>query len=312
MHASGSSTIRPVDLPALLARHLGRVADSAVVMIDGEVIHAGPDAGVRRDVMSCSKAATCTVAGLLVGEGRMTPDDEVTRWVDAAPPGATVRHFLTMTSGHNARGGTYPPGAETDGSTTPLDAAPPLFPPGMMWHYHDDALRLFGVALGRVLENETIADFFRRQFADPVGMGGWSWGEFHANGLGTDPASELTLDAHQLARFGDAWRTNAGGLLDPAWIAEATRVQTAHLPPYTGEFYRHLDAGDVFGFLWRSNATGHFPALPRDAFYINGYHHNRLYVVPSWRTTIARTGFDGGLGDDEAGWPRLFEAMATA
>lgn len=81
--------------------------DALVVLHDGRVVAEwyGPEMAPARThlLMSVSKSITSTLAGVLIGEGALLPDDEVTTYVEefvgTAFEGSTVQHLLDMRAG---------------------------------------------------------------------------------------------------------------------------------------------------------------------------------------------------------------------
>ncbi|MEM8874449.1 MAG: serine hydrolase domain-containing protein [Planctomycetota bacterium] len=300
-----------MNIPAALDNlHPSIAPDTVTIVVGGELIHAGPCADERFNIMSVTKAATCTVAGHLVTQGKCTLDDPVAKWIDGFDdryPAVTLRHLLTMTSGYNAKGGTYGVDECSDGAIDFLDAADPVFDPGTMWHYHDDALRLLTVALPNI-GGESLDAMLRKivpTFTD------FEWIDYHGNGRGNDAGSGILTSARALSDFGRYWCAGASGV-DPVFVADATRPQSAHLPEYRGPLYRGLggsDGGAAMGYLWRSNSNGCFPALPPDAFWISGWNHNRLFVVPSKQLVVTRTGADGYIDNTIGKWDAFFAAL---
>ncbi|MEL7238596.1 MAG: serine hydrolase domain-containing protein [Planctomycetota bacterium] len=296
----------------------GKPAERSVVIARGnDELFADEDADLAIDVMSCTKSFTVTAAGLLVDAGKCMLDTKAADYLDFLRDdyaGVTIRHLLTMTSGYNAVGGTYGQqvdGNWTDGSTTFDQPAAPLFEPGTMWHYHDDAIRTLGLLLNTIA-GENIDDLYRREVGDVIGLD-FNWGSYHGGPIQPDSGSGVICSARDVVKHCRLW-LNRGKhddrqLLSEAFVEQATSLQTKGIPPYEGPFFRGLDGASRFGFMWRTNAGGDLPALPRDAFWISGWNHNRLFVAPSLDLIVTRTGIDGYVGDDLAKWNTAFETL---
>jgi CubicO group peptidase (beta-lactamase class C family) len=125
-----------------------------VVVRDGRLIWAGTDAEEVHGVWSCTKSFTSPALGLLIDDGKCRLDTAAREFLPALAgsyPGATLRHFASMTSGYRAIGD-EPRGGYTHGpSPTPFCPNPrPLFtPPGSHYAYWDPAMNQFANALTR-------------------------------------------------------------------------------------------------------------------------------------------------------------------
>ncbi len=305
-------------------------ARSLALVKEGRLVWAGDEAGATYNCFSVSKAVTCTVAGVLHRQGKLDldcPAAEALPFLQDLYPAVTARHLLTMTSGYNAHGGRYgvaidgldrepnrptlAGGGLSDGSMTPLDPVKPLFAPGTHFHYHDDAMRLLGALLA-ALAGEPIDRLFARIVAEPIGLDGWFWDAYLANGLGPDAASGFFTNALGLAKLGQLWLDGGRGLFASEWHRLATTPQVDHLPQYDGPLFRGLAVGGVFGFCWRSNAGRRtFAHLPGDAFWISGWNHIKLFAAPSIGLVIARLGFDGAVPNDDARWDEAFACLLS-
>jgi CubicO group peptidase (beta-lactamase class C family) len=304
-------------------------ARSTVLIRDGGLVRAGDEAGATYNLFSVTKTVACTLALILVRDGRLDldrPAADLVPVLHGLYPALTPRHLLTMTSGYDARGGRYgvpvdgpdhepgrpvlDGGGLSDGSLTPLDPADPLFEPGTMFHYHDDGQRLLG-AVVRAVAGEPLEVLFEREVAGVIGMRGWWWDQYLSNGLGADAASGFFTNALELAKFGQFWLEGGRGLLPAELVRTATSPRSAHLPHYRGPRFRGLAVGGVFGMAWRSNVSGHFAHLPADAFWASGWNHIKLFVVPSQRLVVARLGFDGAVPDDDAKWDGAFAELGV-
>ncbi|MDL2284604.1 beta-lactamase family protein [Oxalobacter sp. OttesenSCG-928-P03] len=149
----------------------GRIAGTVIlVSYDGQLVYhraagfADPEkkALMKEDAIfrlaSVSKAFTSMAAGALIEQGKLNPDDPVSKWLpdfrpktaDGKTPVITVRHLMTHTAGLDYRffqpkDGPYHKANVSDGlerSDITLDenirriaSAPLLFEPGTAWHY---------------------------------------------------------------------------------------------------------------------------------------------------------------------------------
>ena len=108
-----SQSVDPEKLNAAikyLEKHAGSNGVRRMVVVrNGRMIWTGPEANVRQGVWSISKAFTSTAQGLLIEDGKCTLDtlakDYNPRDLAELYPTVTLRHFATMTSGYDGKGG---------------------------------------------------------------------------------------------------------------------------------------------------------------------------------------------------------------
>jgi CubicO group peptidase (beta-lactamase class C family) len=259
---------------------------TTVVTRRGRLIWAGPEGRLPVNVRSGTKVITSTVFGLLIEDG--------------------LCHLDTR--------------AISDGSATPWVPNPPVFsPPGSQFHYHDDAMRMFGQVL-QTLSGITLDGIFRGRIAERIGIRQYFWPEYLANEAGNDPASSFVVSAEDLTRVGllylsgGSW--NGVQLINPGYAAEATRSQTGGVSRYTGPVYRGVYTTENYGFGWwiQESGEGDFsiPNLPPGSFFASGFSHNRMYVIPEWDMVITRTGDNGIPHDHRQVWGDFFRALSRA
>jgi D-alanyl-D-alanine carboxypeptidase len=130
-------------------------------------------------VASQTKAFTGNLILQLVGEGKVSLDDHISKWVAGVPNGdqITIRQLLNMTSGLGA--GFLSSEANiaklSNGGCTEADvlaagaSQPPVAPPGTKWVYSNYGYDL----LGRVVElvtGENIASAIEQRIVKPLGL----------------------------------------------------------------------------------------------------------------------------------------------
>jgi CubicO group peptidase (beta-lactamase class C family) len=320
------------DALRFLAEHTGKDATHETVVIRrGFQIWRGDRADRMHGVWSVTKSFTSACLGLLVADGKCTPDTPAAQAVPALAEhygGVTLRHFATMTSGYRAAGD-EPRGSYVHGpSPTPFDPSPqPLFaPPGSKYAYWDSAMNMFALVLTR-LAGEPLEDLFRRRVAEPIGMNAsqWDWGDFGpvgggpvVNGGSGNANRHVRITPTELARLGHlylnrgAW--NGRQVLPAAWVDEATRVHVAADLPWAQPESK-IDGRGVYGLNWWINGAGpdgkrRWPDAPPRTFCAAGFNNNRCFVVPEWEMVVVRMGLDGDA--DEAGWNGFFARLAKA
>ena len=196
-------------------------------------------------VYSLSKSFTATAVGLLVDEGRVSLDDPV---LDLLPRGdlppavdvperyrrLTLRHCLTMATGHDVDAWTMPMDTAAqqpapDGSDPVLAAilaAPPEHEPGTAWAYNQVATYLVAGAV-RGATGSSVLSLLRERLLgdlDPVGAPEVRW---HRTATGRELGfsgihigTEAILGLAQLHLDAGTW--DGRQLLSPEWVATAT------------------------------------------------------------------------------------------
>ena len=299
-----------------------------VVVVNGRIIFKGDNVDHVHGVWSVTKSFTSTAMGLLVADGKCTPDTLAKDHVPAMAaryPRVTLRHFATMTSGYRAVGD-EPKGSYTHGpSDTPFQPGAPLFAPGERYAYWDAAMNQFALVLTRIA-GEPIEELFRRRVAEPIGMDakGWDWGDFGevdglvVNGGSGNQNRHMKISALQMARFGHLWLnrgTWAGKrVIDEKWIDAATRVAVPAELSW-GHPQSKIDGRGVYGMNWWVNGVKPdgmriWPAAPPGTFAAAGFNNNHCFVIPEWKMVVVRLGLDGNVGDEV--WRTFFVHMREA
>jgi CubicO group peptidase (beta-lactamase class C family) len=218
---------------------------SVMVLRRGAVIAEGwwaPYAsGLRHQLFSVSKSVTSAAVGLAVGEGRFGYDDAV---IDLLPEDAptepddhlramTVRHLLTMSTGHDAESlpHTFRHGP---GWARSILARPVPYRPGTHFLYDTGATYLLSAIVQRTT-GERLSDYLRPRLFAPLGIVDPPWersdDDVDTGGYG------LSLTTEELARFTELLRRrgewHGRQLLDPAWVDQASAFQVDNDRPET-------------------------------------------------------------------------------
>ena len=283
---------------AALKRVVGDDGVSGTIVVqNGYLLWSGDRIDEKRPIWSCTKSFLSTCLGLLWDDGKLAPDDLVSKYLPEVAkdyPAVTLRHLATFTSGVNLKSGE-------------LDPLAPDYAPGAAMHYSAQS-DLLALALTRVA-GESLSDLFKRRVANPIGMdpAGWEWknlGErdgLVVNGGSGFPASGLHMTAQNLARFG--WLYANGGewdgrqLVSKRYIAAATiPLVDAQIPLHDAKGWYHVLPGR-YGLNWWVNGVGAkgkrlWPSVPASAFAAQGNRNNICIVVPEWKLVLVRTGLD--------------------
>jgi CubicO group peptidase (beta-lactamase class C family) len=157
---------------------------------------------------SLGKQFTSALVVMLAEEGRLGPDDPITRWFPEAGErwkAITVRHLLTHTSG-------IPDYADstldyrrdyTEDDLVHLAEGMPLgFPPGTRWSYSNTGYVLLGVIIHRVT-GTFYGDLLRERIFRPLGM----------------RTARIISEADIVPNRADGYRLERGTLENQEWVA---------------------------------------------------------------------------------------------
>jgi len=281
---------------------------TVTVIRHGHVVLEATWAPYERDdphaMYSVSKSFTSMAVGLAIHEGLLSLDDRVVDLIpDAAPAtisqhlGAlTVRHLLTMSTGHAAE----PDWSASEGWARAILAADLEFPPGTHWVYNTAATYLLSEIVQR-RTGERLRDYLTPRLFAPLGIGTPWWLQ---SPTGTDAGGfGLMIRAEELAAFGQLllqrgrWR--GVQLIPAAWVDLATSAQISN--------------GDRASGRWDQQGYGfQFWRCPDGAYRGDGAFGQYVIVLPEQDAVVAIT---GGLPDmlqpPAAIWQQLLPAFDT-
>lgn len=265
---------------------------SVMIVRHGHVIAEGwwaPYSADRNHVLySLSKSFTSTAAGFAVAEGKLSIDDEVTKFFpEDTPPNASnnlkamrVRDLLTMSTGHQDE----PPvsAAEVCAKSFLAHAVPHL--PGTHFKYNTAATFMQSAIVQKVT-GQTALDYLRPRLFAPLGIEHPVWdSNFQGISLG---GYGLRVRTEDIARFGQFYlqkgRWHGKQLLPAEWIEMATSKQVSN------GSNPNSDWNQGYGFqFWRCR---------HNAYRGDGAFGQYCVVMPDQDAVIAIT---GGTGDMQA------------
>jgi CubicO group peptidase (beta-lactamase class C family) len=195
---------------------------------------------VASDVWSLSKSFTSTAVGLVITEGRLALTDRVVDLLPEEVPAEvperlarlTVRHLLTMTTGHATE--SLP---DDERPTEPRWAqrilAQPLdFEPGTHFQYNSGATYLLS-AIVQSVTGMPLLEYLRPRLFEPLGIHNPTW---LRSPQGVDAGGwGLSIRTEDIAKFGQLYlqrgQWDGESLIPSDWIAEATRRQVSNGDP---------------------------------------------------------------------------------
>ncbi|WP_454691643.1 serine hydrolase domain-containing protein [Achromobacter aloeverae] len=281
---------------------------------DGAVIAEGwwaPYApGLRHMLHSSVKSFVGTGIGLAVDRGLLALDAKVADFFpEHVPPDApaslhrmTVRHLLTMTSGH----GSGISGGEWRRLTTSWIAdffkEPMVYEPGERFVYCSGCSYMLAAILQKVT-GERVRDWMAPRFFEPLGIEDLAW-DVGPDGVNTggNGIRAKTSDLLKLALVhmqGGQWQGQQ--LLSPAWTAAATGAQIEDIVIGHFDGKRYADPGapgaekrEGYGFQWWRG--------PDNTFTASGLFGQHAIAFPDHNAVIA---FTGGIAPREKRVHRL-------
>jgi CubicO group peptidase (beta-lactamase class C family) len=202
----------------------------------------GPD--VSAEVWSVSKSFTSTAIGLAIAERRLALTDRVIDLLPGEAPAEiddhlahlTVRHLLTMTTGHAAE--SLPEDERTIASrwAQHILAEPLEFEPGTHFQYNSGASYLLS-AIVQSLTGATLLDYLTPRLFEPLDIPTPGW-LVSPQGINTGGWG-LSLRTEDIAKFGQLYllrgQWNGARLVPAEWIDEATRRQVSNGDPHEAD-----------------------------------------------------------------------------
>ena len=271
---------------------------SLLVVKDGKLIFERYGAGASRDsnyeLYSVTKSVTSMVAGMLIGQGKVSLDDSVATTLAAWRPDlradfadkrkVELRHVLSMSSGlhydfkpkddpiYYAAPDRLKLAAETN----------PKVAPGSEFEY-TDINPILAAAMLSAAAHEPVERYAQANLFGPLGMKHAVWERADRSGL-VSAGWGLRLRALDMAKIGmlvlDHGRWQGRQIVPGPWIAQMTSPGVA---PYFGYYW------------WINNIVASEPEF--DAM---GFKGQFITVLPRRNTVIVMTSVmsvDGGLRD---------------
>jgi CubicO group peptidase (beta-lactamase class C family) len=267
---------------------------------------------------SLTKSVISTLIGILVREGRLSPDQPapIASWrgPDDHRHAITIDNLLRQNSGLDID--------ETGSGFDPVsrmlmlepdmagfaEALPLAATPGSRWRYTSGNY----IILSRILRDavggnaDAVPRFARQELFDPLGMRGVTL-EFDATGTPIG-STFMFATARDWARLGMLYLDD--GIVDGHRILPEAWVQYVTLPT--------TDSWYGYGAGWWTSLTstgrdGKGTSLPPGAFFANRRLGQFVIVVPSERLVVVRLGLtqQAGLGDDGSIAPLLSDVITA-
>lgn len=260
---------------------------------------------VAHELYSISKSVTAIAVGIAIDEGLLQLDDRIVDlFTDECPStisdnlaAMTVRHLLTMTSGH--REDTMPrlrrEGAQWVNS---ILAEPVDYRPGTHYVYDSGASYLLSAALQSVT-GERLLDYLTPRLFGPLGIVGATWGQCPAGidygGFGLSMTTEAVAAFGQLCLQRGVW--DGHQIVSDKWIDAATRAQVVTES-------ENPDWALGYGYQFRPSRWGGYRAA--------GAFGQLCLVLPELAAVVVVTGgFDNAQAQLDTIWEHLLPVLAA-
>lgn len=250
---------------------------------------------------SITKQFTAVAVLMLVDEGKVSLDDEITRFFPDYPTHGhriTVEHLLTHTSGIQSYTGmpAYAAGMRRDLTTGELIAMfrdqPMEFAPGERWNYNNSGYALLGAIIEKV-SGMSYADFLRTRIFEPLGMRSTFYEEADAVVPGRVPGYGRAEQGWQPAAYVSMTQPYAAGAListvddQLAWqraVAEGRLLKPETWRRAFGAYRLRDGRSSGYGYGWFVGQAAGRPTVEHGGD-INGFSSNGLWI-PSERLHV--------------------------
>ena len=273
---------------------------SLVVVKDGKIVFERYSGGLARDnnyeLYSVTKTITSLLAGILEGEGKLSPATKVAPLIASARPDLAtelankqnieLRHLMSMSSGlsYQTLEGTDPLYYDAPDRLRVAVTSRATTAPGTRFDYIDVNPVLAGTAVA-VAAHEREDQFARDRLFEPLGMSHYRWTGADKTGA-VSGGWGLRLRAVDMAKIGmlllDNGRWQGKQVVPQAWIRQMTTPSPA--------------AADYGYYCW----IQHVVEKGQPEFGAMGFKGQFITVLPAQHAVVVMTSLlptDGGLRD---------------
>lgn len=237
---------------------------------------------------SMAKSFTHALAGILVRQGKLDIHKplELPEWKDDQRSAITLNNLMHMNAGQEWN--------ENYGNLSDVtlmlhkSADMGLFsilrkqvaPPDSLWVYNSGATNIVSRYFRQIIRNDAeYYAFPRRELFNPTGMRS---AVFETDASGTFVGSSyIYASLRDYVRFGLLYLNRGnwmGNQLLPEGWTDLARTPAA-------------GSGGQYGSFFWLNLSGDYPDAPSDMFMCRGHDGQYIYIIPSMKLVIVRTGF---------------------
>ncbi len=236
---------------------------------------------------SMTKSLTATYFGILQKQGKidiMKPAP-IKEWAKDERKNITINDLLHMNSGleweedYGKISDVTKMLFQAEDMTKCQIDKPLLYKPNSHWYYSSGTTNLLsGILRKQFNTHQEYLDFWYSALLDKIGM--------HSALVETDMAGNFVGSSYgwattrDWAKFGLLYLRNGNWngeqLFDESWTTYVSTPTNTSNGRYGAQFWL--------------NASGHFPDVPRDMYYANGYQGQMVAIIPSCDLVIVRMG----------------------
>lgn len=286
-----------------------------LVVQDGQIAGEAYAPGIGKDTpllgWSMGKSVTAILIGRLQALGRLSMAEQnlFPAWAADGRADISVENLLQMSSGLEFAE-EYVPGSDSTrmlfmspSASDVAMASPLVHAPGSYFAYSSGTTNLLARLAYERLGGSTqsLMDFIADEIGGPLALEATTL-ESDASGVVVG-SSFVYATARDWARFGllllNGGQINGRRLLDPDWVARATRPN-------------HSDNDPRYGYqLWLNGGGSElrWPALPGDAYAMQGNRSQFVMVLPSLRAVVVRLGWSATEYPIDANVTRIAAAL---
>jgi CubicO group peptidase (beta-lactamase class C family) len=271
---------------------------AVVVVYDGRIVAEQYAPGFDKNTVmlgwSVSKSLTSALIGVLVKEGRLDPDAPapVPEWKGTDKEKITLKHLLQQTSGLAFEEAYAKPSEVTNmlfkrGDMAAFTANRPLkHQPGTVFNYCSGNSNILSRIIRHVVGEQDYVAFPYQSLFHKLNMYSML---LEPDASGTFIGSSYSYaTARDLARFGLLYYNNGvwnGEQILPAgWVQESIRPFAADKRQHYGYQFR------LNGFSEKDLTKRWYSDVPADMFFADGYGGQNIYIIPSKKLVVVRTG----------------------
>jgi len=237
---------------------------------------------------SMSKSVTSALVGILVKQGKLNVNKPapVKEWKNDERKNITLNNLLQMSSGlewkedySNISDATVMLYEKGDMGSFALNK-PAAFPPDSVWYYSSGTSNIVSLIIRRQFDDDkNYWEFPRKELFNKTGMRSMV---FETDASGTFVGSSYTFaTARDWARFGLLYlkkgKFHGQQILPEGW----TDYTATPAAKSQGKYGAHF---------WLQKKE--LPDAPSDTYYCDGYHGQRVYIIPSRNVVIVRFGLN--------------------
>lgn len=271
---------------------------AVLVVYDGKIVGEKYAPGFDQNTVmlgwSVSKSLTGALIGILVKEGKLNLDAPapVPEWKNTVKEKITVKQLLQQTTGLDFEENYTKPCEVTNmlfkrGDMAAFTARLPLkYEPGTVFNYSSGNTNVLSRIIRQVVGDDHYAAFPYEALFHKLNI--YSM-QLEPDASGTYVGSSYSYaTARDFARFGLLYYYNGvwdgQHILPVDWVKESTKPSTADKRKHYGyQFWLN-------GFSENDSTKRWYPDVPADMFFADGYGGQDIYIIPSKKLVVVRTG----------------------